>query len=90
MKTYKVFCIYDSEWWAGESIEDCIAECRKVFDKDSYDGALDDYHELSESEIADKQFQDEGDGSVTTLLQILEHALANGEQLPLQIAASDW
>lgn len=88
MSTIKVFQMDDIEWWAGESLEACIAEGRRQCGDDCYTNP-EDQHEVSEEAMQRLKFVDE-DGSERTFAEELARRVAAGETFPQQFAAEDW
>jgi hypothetical protein len=88
MSTIKVFRMDDMEWWAGESLEACIAEGRRQCGDDCY-RELDEQRELDDADMQHLKFIDE-DGSERTFAEELERRVAAGETFPQPFAAEDW
>ena len=94
MSTIKVFRMDDNEWWAGESLEACIAEGRRQCGEDCY---LDDPHmqyELSDEQMQQLVFIDDVAGAEPpvqrTFAEELARRIAAGESFPQPFAAEDW
>lgn len=84
----KVFALDDIEYWAGESLADCIVAGKAECGLDAYDEP-DDQHEVSEEAMHRLKFQDD-DGTVRTFAEELALRVAAGETFPQPFAASDW
>lgn len=88
MSTVKVFKLDDIEWWAGESLEACVAEGRRQCGGDCYpdDG---DQHEVSPEAMQRLKFVDE-DGTFRTFAEELARRIAAGATFPQSFAAEDY
>lgn len=94
MTTIKVFRMDDNEWWAGESLEACVAEGRRQCGAECYPDDPDEQHELSDEEMQQLVFIDESDGAEPpvkrTFAEELARRIAAGEKFPQAFAAEDW
>ena len=84
----KVFALDDIEWWAGESLEACLAAARDQCGDECYREAW-CQHEVSEAGMHRLIFLDE-DGSKRTFAEELQRRVDAGEQFPCLFAAEDW
>ena len=89
MTTIRVYRMDDMEWWAGESLADCVAEGRRQCGDECYPDDPDEQHELSDEEMQLLTFMDE-DGSKRTFAAELARRIEAGETFPQQFAAEDW
>jgi hypothetical protein len=87
--TIKVFQLDDVEWWAGNSLEDCLKEARKHAGQESYEDAEELAGQLSDSEMQRLKFVDE-DGTRCTFEERLRDLVAEGVQFPCLFAATEW
>ncbi len=80
----RVYRMDDMEWWAGESLEACVAEGRRQCGDECYPDDL--YWQLV--------FIDESDGAAPpvkrTFAEELARRIAAGEKFPQPFAAEDW
>lgn len=94
MGTIKVFRMDDNEWWAGESLADCIAEGRRQCGADCYPDDPSEQYELDDQDMQRLVFIDESDGAEPpvkrTFAEELARRVAAGEQFPQPFAAEDW
>lgn len=82
----KVFNIDEVEWWAGESLESCLAEARKQTGE-AYDD-VDEHYEMTDEAMQRLKFDD---GGVTrTFAEELALAIQRGTKFPCHFAATDW
>lgn len=88
MTTIKVFALDDIEWWAGESLEACIAEGRRQCGPECYDESSEQY-EVSPEAMRRLMFVDE-DGAERTFAEELERLVASGAKFPCSFAAEDY
>lgn len=90
----RVYRMDDNEWWAGESLEACVAEGRRQCGDECYPDDPDEQHELTEQEMQQLVFIDESDGAEPpvqrTFAEELARRIAAGEQFPQPFAAEDW
>lgn len=86
--TIKVFQMDDIEWWAGESLEACIAEGRRTCGEDCYTECS-EQGEVSEEGMQRLKFTDD-DGTVRTFAEELKRRVDAGEKFPQPFAATDW
>lgn len=84
----KVFALDDIEWWAGESLEACLAAARDQCGDECYREES-DQHEVSADSMKRLTFIDE-DGSKRTFADELQRRVDAGEQFPQAFAATDW
>lgn len=85
----KVFKLDDIEWWAGESLEACIAAAQDAAgSRDCYSDPS-DYREVSDDAMQRLQFIDE-DGESRSFAAELERLIASGTSFPCQFAAEDF
>lgn len=88
MTTIKVFALDDIEWWAGESLEACLAAALELAGPECYDDP-ELHHELSDEAMQRLKFVDE-DGSERTFAEELARRVAAGEKFPQPFAATDY
>jgi hypothetical protein len=88
MNVIKVFQLDDIEWWAGESLEACVAEGRRQCGDDCYpdDGVQ---GEVSSEAMQRLRFVDE-DGTFRTFAEELEKRVAADETFPQMFACEDY
>jgi hypothetical protein len=84
----KVFALDDIEWWAGPSLEACVAAGKAACGDDCYDEP-DDYAELDDAAMQRLVFVDD-DGTRRSFAEELARRVAAGETFPQPFAASDW
>ena len=85
----RVFKLDDNEWWAGESLEECVAEGQRQCGDDCFLPGDFDQYDLSDAAMRQLQFVDE-DGSQRSFASELARRVAAGEIFPQQFAAEDW
>ncbi len=85
----RIFKMDDMEWWAGESLEVCIAEGRRQCGADCYPDNPNEQRELSDEEMRRLTFIDEDD-SRRTFAEELARRIEAGETFPQPFAAEDW
>lgn len=88
----KVFKLNDCDWWAGETLQSCIAEARKQFGADSYPNAEADAHELSPEEMRKlliQRFEDCREKPVTFEKHLAELADCKTERFPQLFASTE-
>lgn len=85
----RVFRMDDIEWWAGESLEACVAEGRRQCGPECYPDDPDEQYELSDEQLRRLKFVDE-DGSTRTFADELARRIAAGETFPQAFAAEEW
>ena len=85
----KVFSLDDMEWWAGESLESCLAAARAIAGADCYDDPS--YHRaLDDADMARLTFV-EHDGTRRTFAAELARRVAEpGEVFPQAFACENW
>lgn len=86
--TMKVFALDDVEWWAGPSLEACVAAGKAACGAECYDEP-DDYAELDDAAMQRLVFIDE-DGTRRSFAEELARRVAAGEPFPQPFAATDW
>jgi len=93
----KIFRLNDYEWYAGETLQECIDWLMKAtkYDKDSdlhfgEDDFVDDPSELTEEQMNTLMFYDEDTDTKMTFRQRLDKLIAEGETFPCPFAGSDW
>ena len=94
MSTIKIFRMDDNEWWAGESLEACVAEGRRQCGDECYPDDPYWQYELNEEQMQQLMFVDESDGAEPpvqrTFAEELARRIAAGETFPQPFAAEDW
>lgn len=85
----RVFKLDDNEWWAGESLEACVAEGQRQCGDTCYRPDDFDQYELSDGAMQGLVFIDE-DGSKRTFAAELARRIAAGEAFPQPFAAEDY
>ena len=84
----KVFQLDDIEWWAGESLEACVAEGRRQCGDDCYSD--EGYQgEVSPEAMQRLKFLDD-DGTMRTFAEELARRIAAGATFPQPFAASEY
>lgn len=83
-----MFRMDDHEWWAGESLDACVAEGKHQCGPDCY-GDSSDQWEVSDEAMQSLKFIDE-DGSVRPFAEELARLIASGAEFPCAFAADDW
>lgn len=90
----RVYRMDDNEWWAGESLVDCVAEGRRQCGDECYPDDPSEQYELSDEQMQRLVFIDESDGAEPpvrrTFAEELARRIAAGEAFPQQFAAEDW
>jgi len=89
MSEIKVFRLDDIEWWAGESLEACVAEGRRQCGPECYPDEPSEQYELSDEAMQRLKFVDE-DGTERTFAEELARRVAAGESFPQPFAATDY
>lgn len=84
----RVFALDDVEWWAGRSLEECLAAARELCGQDCY-SEPGDMGEVSGEAMQKMMFHDE-DGTVRPFAQELQRRIAAGEQFPQHFASTEW
>jgi hypothetical protein len=85
----KVYALDDISWWAGESLEACVAAARATCGEDSYDDAS-LHREVSAEGMQRLLFTDEDGGTCRTFAEELQRRVDAGEPFPQHFAARDW
>lgn len=92
----KLFALDDYEWWAGYSLEGCIAAARAQNGAECYEGAEEDGEELTDQQMATLYFVvDPDDDSCgcdgrRSFAQELARRIAAGERFPQFFAAPEY
>lgn len=90
----RVYRMDDMEWWAGESLADCIVEGRRQCGAECYPDAEEEGYELDDEQMQRLVFIDESDGAEPpvkrTFAEELARRVAAGEEFPQPFAAEDW
>ena len=89
MTTIKVFALDDIEWWAGESLEACVAEGRRQCGHDCYPDDPEIQREITDVELQRRKFVDD-DGGEHTCAEELANMIASGDRFPCHFAATEW
>lgn len=85
----KIFRLDDCEWWAGESLEACVAAGRTMNGADCYpDDPI--QREVSEAELQELTFVDTDDYSERSFAEELRLVVESGATFPCFFAATDW
>lgn len=84
----KVYRLDDNEWWAGESLEACIAEGRKQCGTECYDEPA-EQHQVSPEWMQRLKFVDE-DGTERSFAEELERLVTSGAKFPCSFAAENY
>lgn len=85
----RIFRMDDNEWWAGESLEACVAEGRRQCGDECYPDDPSEQYELTDEQMRKLKFEDE-DGTTRTFAEELARRVADGEKFPQPFAAEDW
>ncbi len=87
----KVYKLNDYEWYAGESMQECIDWVVKNFgDEDNKEDIIsEDAHEVLEAQMNTLIFVDD-DGNKMTFKQQLDKMIESGEKFPCPFAFMDW
>ena len=90
--TIKVFQLDDCDWWAGESLADCIAAAREEFGKGSYCDAEDDGVQVSDESMRKLKVHLDEDrrGEPVTFEARLASMVAAGEKSPVLFASTEF
>lgn len=86
--TIKIFALDDCDWWAGESLDACLAEARKECGEGSYCDAEQDGYELSAADMQNLNFREE-DGTRRTFADQLALEIAKGTTFPCFFASTE-
>lgn len=84
-----VFRMDDMEYWAGESLEACVAEGRRQCGDDCYPDDPHEQRQVTDEGMQRLKFIDD-DGSERTFAEELARRIEAGETFPQPFAASDW
>lgn len=84
----RVFRMDDLEYWAGESLEACVAEGRRVCGDDCYPDDPHEQYEVTDEGMQRLKFIDD-DGSTRTFAEELARRFKAGETFPQPFAAED-
>lgn len=90
----RIYRLDDTDWWAGESLQACIAEARSQCGAGSYCDAEDEGQEVSDAEMQQLIYVDESDGAQPpverTFAEQLAREVADGGGFPRLFASTDW
>ena len=90
----KVFQLDDCDWWAGETLADCIAEARRQCGADSYPDAEQEGRELAPEAMQRLIYVDDSDGAQTpvrrTFAEQLAREVAEGGEFPRLFASTEY
>lgn len=90
--TIKVFQLNDYEWWAGESLADCIAAAREELGKGSYCDAEDEGVQVSNESMRKLtvHLDEDRQGEPVTFEARLASMVADGEKFPQLFASTEF
>lgn len=92
--TIIVFQLDDCDWWAGETLTDCIAEARRQCGADSYPDAEKDGYALGDEEMQRLIYVDDSDGAQApvrrTFAEHLAREVAEGGEFPRLFASTEY
>lgn len=83
----KVFALDDTEFWAGVSLDACLAEARKQTGDDCYLESGSQY-ELNDEAMTRMKYQDD-DGTIRTFKEELRLLIEAGQAFPCPFAADE-
>jgi hypothetical protein len=86
--TIKVFALDDVEWWAGESLEACLAVARAQAGGECY-REEDEQSEVGPEAMQRLQFIDE-DGTKRSFAEQLQREIVAGTAFPCMFAATEY
>lgn len=91
----KVFKLDDYEWWAGESLQQCIDHARReagcpISLGKSYPDAEQEGYELSAEDMLTHRFTEEDGVTQRSFADHLASLIAGGETFPRLFAATEW
>lgn len=90
-RTIKVFKLDDIEWWAGESLEECIREARDQAGRECYPDAEHEAHEVGAESMQKLIFIDEETDERRSFADELARRVADpSEEFPQLFAATDY
>jgi len=92
VSTIKVFKLDDCDWWAGESLEVCIAEGRLQCGADCYEDAETEGVELDDEGMRRlKIYLDEDrKEKPISFAEHLANEIAGGTKFPCLFASTEW
>lgn len=85
----RIFRLDDYDWWAGESLQACIAEARRQCGAGSYCEAETEGREVSAEDMQRLTYVDEDDQR-RTFAEQLEREIADGTHFPCLFASTEW
>lgn len=86
----KVFKLDDYEWWAGESLQACIAAARADAGPGTYEHAEEDGFEVSAEDMQTHRFTEEDGVTQRSFAEELARRVAACEVFPSIFAATEW
>lgn len=86
----KVFQLDDYDWWAGESLEACIAAARQECGADTYEDAETDARELTAKEMQELKFTEDEGSTWCSFAEELERSIGAGDRFPRLLASTEW
>jgi hypothetical protein len=89
----RVYRLDDYEWWAGYSLESCIAAAREQAGADCYEDAERDGYQLTFQQMATLTFLDDVDCPACekrTFAAELQRRIDAGEQFPQLFACTEY
>lgn len=89
MTNIRIYALDDTDWWAGESLQACIAEARAQCGAGSYCDAEEEGYELTDEQMQRFVFHDDDDEARSFAAQ-LERELAEGGTFPRLFASTDF
>jgi hypothetical protein len=86
----KVFKLDDYEWWAGESLEACIAAARSEAGMDCYEDAETDGYEVTAEDMQTHKFTEEDGVTQISFAEHLQELIEAPTEFPVLFAATEW
>lgn len=86
----KVFALDDCDWWAGESLEACIAAARQQCGAEAYEDAETEGCLVGADAMQQLKFTPDEGGSWRTFAEQLAIEVADGGEFPRLFASTEW
>jgi len=88
----KIYRLNDYEWYAGETLEECVKfaiDMTGLDEEDVLDGPLEIIEPLTQEQMVKTIFVDE-DGTKISFTERLQNLIDNGEEFPQFFATTEW